>query len=88
MSPAYTNGSTAYEDDEDIDYTDIEEKYRVDAPEGFDNIVIVDGVPIIDKSREEKLVARLAKEFTRKGAAIKPENIHVPWDDESGKNKG
>ncbi|KAI0686490.1 translation initiation factor eIF-3b [Cytidiella melzeri] len=75
-------------DDEDIDYSDIEAKYKVQYDEGLDNILVVDGVPVIDKSKMDKLLARISKEFGRKGAPIKTEDMFVPWDDKSGKSKG
>ncbi|KAL5495196.1 PRT1 [Sanghuangporus weigelae] len=76
-------------DDEDIDYSDIEAKYNVELEEGFDdNILVVDGVPVIDNSKLEKLLVKISKEFGKKGAHIKPENIFVPWDEKSGKSKG
>lgn len=99
------NGATHLED-EDIDYTDIEEKYvgyiseilsfsdnlwiryRVEMEEGFDNIIIVDGVPVIDKSKLEKLLTKICKEFGKKGVPLKPEAIFVPWDNTSGKSRG
>ena len=56
--------------------------------EGFDNILVVDGVPVIDQSKLERLLAKIAKEFTRKGAAIKPENISVPWNEKTNKSDG
>jgi hypothetical protein len=63
-------------------------RYRLQLDEGFDNVLVVDGVPIIDKSKMEKLLAKIAKEFSRKGAPIKPDEIFVPWDDATGKSKG
>ncbi|KAH9004158.1 translation initiation factor eIF-3b [Lactarius hatsudake] len=72
----------------DIDFSDIEEKYKVRLEEGFDHILVVDGVPVIDKSKLEKLLAKIAKEFTRKGAAIKPDDISVPWNEKTGKSNG
>ncbi|KAH9058226.1 translation initiation factor eIF-3b [Lactarius vividus] len=77
-----------HELDEDIDFSDIEEKYKVRLEEGFDHILVVDGVPVIDKSKLEKLLAKIAKEFTRKGAAIKPDDISVPWNEKTGKSNG
>ncbi|KAI0034279.1 translation initiation factor eIF-3b [Vararia minispora EC-137] len=74
--------------DEEINYSDIEKKYQVKLEEGFDNILVVDGVPIIDRSKLDKLLAKIAKEFTRKGSAIKPEDIAVPWNEQTGKNTG
>ncbi|KAH9948739.1 translation initiation factor eIF-3b, partial [Amylocystis lapponica] len=85
-----TNGVNGdhYEDDEGIDYSDIEAKYQVEYDDGFDNIIVVDGIPIIDKSKLEKLLARIAKEFSRKGAPFKTDNVVVPWNDATEKSKG
>ncbi|KAF8591896.1 translation initiation factor eIF-3b [Ramaria rubella] len=74
-------------DDEDIDYTDIEERYQVEPTEGLDNVLVVDGVPIIDKSKLDKLLSKISKDFGRKGAPIKPDAMSMPWD-ASGKSKG
>ena len=48
----------------------------------------MDGVPVIDKSKLDKLLQKISKDFSRKGCPIKPENINVPWDDAKGKSKG
>ena len=56
--------------------------------DGFDNVVVIDGVPVIDRSKEERLVSRIRKEFQRKGAPIKEDAIHLPWDSATGKSKG
>ena len=71
-----------------IDISSLLRRYKVQYDEGLDNILVVDGVPVIDKSKLEKLLARISKEFGRKGAPIKPEDMHVPWDDKTGKSKG
>lgn len=63
-------------------------RYQVALDDGLDNMIVVDGVPVIDKSKLDKLLAKISKEFTKKGAALKSENIFVPWDDVSGKSKG
>ncbi|KAJ6604757.1 eukaryotic translation initiation factor eIF2A-domain-containing protein [Mycena vulgaris] len=73
---------------DDIDYSDIEEKYQVDYDDGFDNMLVVDGVPVIDKSKLEKLLAKICKEFSRKGVSIKPDDIFMPWNDTTGKSQG
>ncbi|KAF9270322.1 translation initiation factor eIF-3b [Marasmius fiardii PR-910] len=79
---------TTMDDIDDIDYSDLEEKYRVEYDDSFDNTLIVDHVPIIDKSKLDKLQAKICKEFSRKGAPIRPDDIFMPWDDSTGKNKG
>ena len=66
--------------------TRIHDRYKACLEEGFHHILIVDGVPVIDKSKLEKLLAKIAQEFTRKGAAIKPGDISVPWSEKMGKS--
>ncbi|KAF7339379.1 Eukaryotic translation initiation factor 3 subunit B [Mycena sanguinolenta] len=73
---------------DDIDYSDIEAKYQVQYDDSFDNMLVVDGIPVIDKSKLEKLLAKICKEFSRKGVPIKPEDIFMPWDDTTGKSQG
>ena len=63
-------------------------RYKVQYDEGLDNILVVDGIPIIDKSKLEKLLAKVSKDFGKKGAPVKPEDIFMPWDDAKGKSKG
>ncbi|KAF8922441.1 eukaryotic translation initiation factor eIF2A-domain-containing protein [Mucidula mucida] len=62
---------------EDIDFSDIDAKYRVEYDDGLDNTLVL-----------EKLLAKVAKEFTKKGCPIKPDDIFVPWDESIGKSKG
>lgn len=63
-------------------------RYRVEVEEGLDNILVVDGIPVVDKSKLEKLLTKISKEFGKRGAHIKPDDIFVPWDDVAGKSKG
>lgn len=74
--------------DEGIDYSDIEAKYQVCVNEGFDNVLFVDGAPIVDDSKLERLLAKMAKEFVRKGAPVRPDDFFVPWDNKTNKSKG
>ena len=50
-------------------------------------MLVVDGVPVIDKSKLEKLLTKISKDFGRKGAKISPDAMTVPWSDD-GKSKG
>ncbi|KAG9006810.1 Translation initiation factor 3 subunit b [Tulasnella sp. JGI-2019a] len=75
-------------DNEGIDYTDIEEKYQVSYEDGFDNVLVVDNVPIVDSAKRDKLLTAITKKFTQKAAPIKPGKIHLPFDDKANKSKG
>ncbi len=63
-------------------------RYQVKQDEGFDNILVVDGVPIIGKDKLDKLLTKICKEFSKKGVTIKSNDIHIPWDELAGKSKG
>ena len=63
-------------------------RFNVVADESFDNIVVLDGVPVIDNARRDKLLTRISKEFAKRGSTISTDNIIVPWDDAIGKSKG
>ena len=71
-----------------MEYRKVPSRYKVRLEESFDHILVVDGVPSIDKSKLEKLLSKITKEFTRKGAAIKPDDISMPWNDKTGKSQG
>ncbi|KAJ7703828.1 translation initiation factor eIF-3b [Mycena metata] len=73
---------------EDIDYSDIIAKYDIELDWSTDNVIVVDGVPIIDKAKEEKLVARLVKIFARRGVKTAARDVSVIWDETTGKSKG
>lgn len=43
---------------------------------------------MIDRSKLERLLTKMSKDFGKKGAPVKPEDIFVPWDDATDKSKG
>ncbi len=71
----------------DVDFSDLEEKYAVKVPEGFDHIVLVDNAPKVDSSKEEKLLSVIRKIFKNIGT-IPDDGIYMPKDESTGKSKG
>jgi translation initiation factor 3 subunit B len=69
-------------------FPNVSSRYKVRLEEGFDHILVVNGVPIVDRSKLEKLLEKVAKAFTRKGAAIRPDDISMPWNDRAGQSQG
>ncbi|RLV92927.1 Eukaryotic translation initiation factor 3 subunit B [Spathaspora sp. JA1] len=70
---------------DDIDFSDLEEKYEVDT--GLDNYVVVDGAPIAPESKVPVLIKVLKKLFSTVGEVVEgDEGIHMPLQD--GKSKG
>ena len=51
------------------------DRYHVALEEGLDNILVVDGVPVVDKSKLDKLITKISREFSKKGASIKIEAL-------------
>ena len=74
---------------ENIDFTDLEAKYRVTLDEDFDNILIIDNLPKIDASKEEKLMGVLKKNLFAPVNAIPREGGSLmPRDPETGMSRG
>ncbi|CAG8605975.1 5784_t:CDS:2 [Acaulospora morrowiae] len=65
--------------EDEIDFTDIEEKYQVPIEEGFDTIIVVDNVPIVDDSKKEKLL-KLIRRIFRNAGEIKEGGIDMPME--------
>ena len=56
--------------------------------EGFDNVLVVDGIPIIDQSKYDRLISKITKEFSKKGAPINADRITMPWTENKERSKG
>ncbi|SRR6266498_5896407 len=65
--------------EDDIDFSDIETKYQVHFEDGFDTIIVVDNVPIVDESKKEKLLKFIKKIFKNVGD-IKENGINMPTE--------
>ncbi|KAJ9105519.1 hypothetical protein QFC21_001890 [Naganishia friedmannii] len=95
-SSSKVNGRTEEEEDLEIDYSEIEEKYAVSPLDGFDNVLVVDNVPVIDEGKKKKLYERLRSTIAKAGAPLSGEadaegnfsDMVMPWDNEKGESKG
>jgi translation initiation factor 3 subunit B len=63
-------------------------RYAVDTQKGFENVIVIDNIPIVDESKRQRLVERLRQVFDKAGAGIDEERISMPWDDAAATNKG
>lgn len=63
-------------------------RYAVDTQSGFENVLVLDNVPIVDESKKARLVDRLRQVFEKAGAPIDENKISMPWDDKAATNKG
>ncbi|ODQ66851.1 eukaryotic translation initiation factor-like protein 3 subunit B [Nadsonia fulvescens var. elongata DSM 6958] len=68
-----------------IDFTELEEKYSVANDDSFDNFVVVDGAPIVPEAKAPVLIKVLKKLFSTTGT-ITEDGFVMPLVD--GKSKG
>lgn len=63
-------------------------RYAVRFDEGLDDVIVIDGVPVVDESRQQKLFETVQKRFkTQAGIEVDLEGMHIPYG-EDGKSKG
>lgn len=80
------NGEEEEYTDDEIDYSDLYEKYSVEPEEGLDNFVVVDGAPVVPPSKRETLLKVIKRKFSTAGR-IKEDGIFMPMDEAIGKSK-
>ena len=73
--------------EEDLDFSDIEARYAVNTNSSYDNIVIVDGAPVVGEAKADRLLAVIRKLFKNIGE-IPDDGIYMPRDESSGQSKG
>lgn len=70
---------------DDIDFTDLEEQYKVDDEFEFDQYIVVTGAPVIPESKIPLLTKALTGLFSKVGKVV---NMEFPIDEETKKSKG
>lgn len=71
--------------DDYLDFADLEDKYYVAEEEGFDNIVLIDGCPVVPEAKKEALLRVLNRLFSSCGV-VKEDGVLMPMDDSNGKS--
>ena len=68
------------ESDLEIDYTDIEERFRPKFQDTFDNLIVVEGAPVVDESKRARLIKAIISTFAKKDLKISESKIEMPLD--------
>lgn len=63
-------------------------RYAVTAQKGFETMLVVDNIPVVDVSKKQRLIERLRQTFAKVGAPVEEESIDMPWNVTTGTNKG
>ncbi|EGX50728.1 hypothetical protein AOL_s00054g814 [Orbilia oligospora ATCC 24927] len=75
-----------YDDEEEIDFSDLREQYEVKLEEGLDTFVVIDGLPKVPEDNKPKLVKFLVKKLQAVGTT-KEDAVYMPMGDD-GQSQG
>lgn len=71
-------------DEDEVDISDLKQKYEVQLESGLDTFVVVDGLPTVDEAQKPKLVKFLLKKMNSVGRT-REDQIYMPMG-EDGKS--
>ncbi|CCX33645.1 Similar to Eukaryotic translation initiation factor 3 subunit B; acc. no. A7EHM8 [Pyronema omphalodes CBS 100304] len=76
-----------YDEDEEIDFSDLQEQFDVRLDEGLDTFVVVDGCPCVPEDSKSKLIKFLCKKLSEAGP-VKPDSVYMPIDEKTKQTSG
>ncbi|GAA5950794.1 hypothetical protein JCM21900_002020 [Sporobolomyces salmonicolor] len=80
--------STAVPHDDDIDYSDLEQRFATEYVSPLDSVVVLDGAPVVGQDKADRLLKAVAKASQKEAAiSLAPDQIEMPTD-EQGQSKG
>lgn len=68
-------------DEDEIDISDLREKYEVQLEQGYDAFVVIDGLPEVTEEQKPKLVKFLLKKLNAVGR-VREESVYMPMGDD------
>jgi translation initiation factor 3 subunit B len=68
-------------DMDEVDISDLREKYEVQLDEGYDTFVVIDGLPAVNEDQKPKLVKFLLKKLATVGKT-REDMIYMPMGDD------
>ncbi len=71
-------------DEDEVDISDLKQKYEVQLESGLDTFVVVDGLPTVDEAQKPKLIKFLLKKMNSVGRT-REDQIYMPMG-EDGKS--
>jgi translation initiation factor 3 subunit B len=67
-------------DEDEVDISDLREKYEVQLEQGYDTFVVVDGLPKVNEEQKPKLIKFLLKKLNTVGRT-REDQIYMPMDE-------
>ena len=63
-------------------------RYAVPFDEGLDHVIVIDGVPVVDSAKQQRLFETIQKRFkSQTGLQVDISGFHLPYA-EDGNSKG
>jgi hypothetical protein len=88
MAPSYDNLPVDDDFDEnEIDFSDLQEQYEVRLDEGLDSFVVIDGLPKVPEESRQKLTKFLLRKLNDAGKA-REEGVYMPMNEETDMTEG
>jgi translation initiation factor 3 subunit B len=66
-----------YDEDEELDFSDLRERFEVQLEQGLDAFVVIDGLPSVTEETKPKLIKFLKRKLDPVGK-VKEDSIYMP----------
>jgi translation initiation factor 3 subunit B len=67
--------------EDEIDFSDLRERFEVQLEQGYDTFVVIDGLPAVNEEQKPKLVKFLLRKLNTVGKT-REENVHMPMGED------
>lgn len=69
-----------YDEEEELDFSDLRERFEVQLEQGLDTFVVIDGLPKVTEETRPKLIKFLLKKLNAIGRT-REDSVHMPLDE-------
>lgn len=66
-----------YDEEDELDFSDLQEKYQVQLQQGLDTFVVVDGLPKVTEETKPKLIKFLLRKLNSVGTTAE-DRVYMP----------
>lgn len=73
-------------DEEELDFSDLHQRYEVQLEQGLDTFVVIDGLPEVTEETRPKLIKFLLRKLNAVGRT-REDSIYMPIGDDGKSNK-
>jgi translation initiation factor 3 subunit B len=89
MAPSFSqlDPEVDYDDDDDVDFSDLREQYEVRMEEGLDTFIVVDGLPRVPPGSKDKLIKYFLKRAVVYGK-VKEDDVYMPMNEAGDMSQG